>query len=50
MHTCTARAAGGTIQREKPGWAIVACFEKKAGERALPPGSVILLMVGLRSG
>jgi hypothetical protein len=40
--------AGGTIQREKPGFATVACLEKNGAEPEFPLGSVILLMVGLR--
>lgn len=40
----TARAAGGTIQREKPGLATVASLEKKDAEPEFPLGSVMLLI------
>jgi hypothetical protein len=43
----TASAAGGTIQRENPGFAMVASFEKNRAEPELCCGSVMLLMVGL---
>src|SRR5262249_59522004 len=50
IHRCTARAAGGTIQREKPGRATVACLEKKEGEPDLSPGFAILLMWSVSDG
>jgi hypothetical protein len=37
MHKCTASAAGGTIQRENPGFATVASLEKNPDE----PGIVL---------
>lgn len=44
MHRCTANAAGGTSQREKPGCATVASLEKNGAAPARPAGSITLLM------
>src|ERR1700710_2656628 len=47
MQRCTASAAGGTIQRVKPGPATVAALEKNAGPREPVPWSMLLIVVSV---